>query len=66
MKETHNMKITNAIARTSLVAIACTAIAMSSIPAVAANDVMNLRCEYRENPLGIEAAKPRLSWKIKA
>jgi alpha-L-rhamnosidase len=39
---------------------------MSSIPAVAANDVLNLRCEYRENPLGIEAAKPRLSWKIKA
>ncbi|MEI7900175.1 MAG: family 78 glycoside hydrolase catalytic domain [bacterium] len=25
---------------------------------------VKLRCEYRENPLGIEAAKPRLSWKI--
>ena len=23
-----------------------------------------LRCEYRDNPLGIDAAKPRLSWKI--
>jgi len=23
-----------------------------------------LRCEYLENPLGIDAAKPRLSWKI--
>lgn len=22
------------------------------------------RCEYRENPLGIDAAKPRLSWQI--
>jgi len=21
-----------------------------------------LRCEYRENPLGIDVAKPRLSW----
>ncbi len=24
----------------------------------------NLRCEYRENPLGIDAEKPRLSWII--
>ena len=24
----------------------------------------NLRCEYRNNPLGIDAEKPRLSWKI--
>ena len=24
----------------------------------------HLRCEYRENPLGIDAAKPRLSWII--
>jgi hypothetical protein len=24
----------------------------------------NLRCEYRENPLGIDVAKPRLSWVI--
>jgi alpha-L-rhamnosidase len=26
--------------------------------------VTNLRCEYRENPLGIDVAKPRLSWGI--
>lgn len=25
-------------------------------------DVEDLRCEYREEPLGIDAAKPRLSW----
>ena len=24
----------------------------------------NLRCEYLDNPLGIDAAKPRLSWVI--
>jgi alpha-L-rhamnosidase len=24
----------------------------------------NLRCEYRENPRGIDVAKPRLSWVI--
>ena len=25
---------------------------------------LNLRCEYRENPLGIDVVKPRLSWVI--
>ena len=25
--------------------------------------VEDLRCEYRENPLGIDVVKPRLSWK---
>ena len=30
----------------------------------AAADLANLRCEYRDNPLGIDAAKPRLSWGI--
>ena len=27
-------------------------------------NLTNLRCEYRDNPLGIDAAKPRLSWVI--
>jgi alpha-L-rhamnosidase len=26
--------------------------------------VVDLRCEYRENPLGIDATAPRLSWRI--
>ena len=26
--------------------------------------VINLQCEYRENPLGISVTKPRFSWKI--
>lgn len=25
-----------------------------------------LRCEYRENPLGIDVAKPRLSWTLES
>ena len=29
-----------------------------------AAEVANLRCEYRENPLGIDVVKPRLSWVI--
>lgn len=28
--------------------------------------VTNLRTEYNKNPIGIEAAKPRLSWELKA
>jgi alpha-L-rhamnosidase len=30
--------------------------------ALAAATVANLRCEYRENPQGIDAVQPRLSW----
>ena len=35
------------------------AMALSNISAM---ELRDLRCEYRENPLGIEAASPRLSW----
>jgi alpha-L-rhamnosidase len=28
--------------------------------------VTNLRCEYKENPLGIDVTQPRLSWKMAA
>jgi len=28
-------------------------------------EVVDLKCEYLENPLGIDAANPRLSWKLK-
>ncbi|MBM3290823.1 MAG: hypothetical protein FJY92_11790, partial [Candidatus Hydrogenedentes bacterium] len=42
---------------------------MAMLAAVAASAradiaVANLRCEYRENPLGIDVAAPRLSWRI--
>ncbi len=37
---------------------------LSYLPAACSADVTSLRCEYRDNPLGIDAAKPRLSWKI--
>ena len=29
-----------------------------------AAEVQNLRCEYKQDPLGIDVVKPRLSWKI--
>jgi alpha-L-rhamnosidase len=34
------------------------------LTAIHAVEVQNLRCEYLENPLGIDVAKPRLSWKL--
>ena len=36
----------------------------AGIASAQAADVTTLRCEYRENPLGIDVAKPRLSWVI--
>ena len=46
---------------------ACLLIAVAMLPGIAslsAMDLTRLRCEYRDNPLGIDAAKPRLSWKL--
>ncbi|MCX6875466.1 MAG: family 78 glycoside hydrolase catalytic domain [Verrucomicrobia bacterium] len=36
---------------------------LSSLPSAAAVELANLRCEYLTDPLGIDVAKPRLSWK---
>ncbi|MEI6603688.1 MAG: alpha-L-rhamnosidase N-terminal domain-containing protein [Verrucomicrobiota bacterium] len=36
----------------------------SGLASAAAADLTKLRCEYRDNPLGIDAVKPRLSWVI--
>ena len=27
-------------------------------------NILDLRCEYRHNPIGIDVEKPRLSWKL--
>ena len=40
-------------------------ILFATIPAVTAQDLLqpvDLRCEYRQNPLGIDTVQPRLSW----
>jgi alpha-L-rhamnosidase len=37
---------------------------LASLASLHATDVANLRCEYVDNPLGIDVAKPRLSWII--
>ena len=41
--------------------------AVVPLPAVAASvRVVDLRCEYRKNPLGIDETRPRLSWRMEA
>ena len=40
------------------------AVLLAPLASLRAADVADLRCEYRENPLGIDATKPRLSWVI--
>ncbi len=41
---------------------------VSTVAAAEASDFAptHLRCEYRENPLGIDAARPRLSWRMES
>ena len=38
-------------------------LALAAAPAVAQN-VVDLVCEYKESPLGIDVTSPRLSWKV--
>ncbi len=52
---------------TSLLTLAITLI--SCLSALAAEEVLqplDLRCEYRKNPLGIDTPKPRLRWSLEA
>ena len=41
----------------------CMALALGALSA-SALEIRNPRCEYRVNPLGIDAAHPRLSWEL--
>jgi len=47
-----------------LTTITLAALLLAPLSALHAVEVKNLRCEYLENPLGIDVAKPRLSWKL--
>ena len=40
--------------------------ARGGVPAASAMTVINLRTEYKENPVGIDARKPRLSWQLQS
>ena len=43
-----------------------TTLLLAPLAALHAAEVTNLRCEYRNNPLGIDVARPRLSWVIES
>ncbi|MEI6780904.1 MAG: hypothetical protein WCQ21_08305 [Verrucomicrobiota bacterium] len=47
---------------TRLTSLTLGALLWTPVAFLHAAEVANLRCEYRENPLGIDAAAPRLSW----
>ena len=48
------------------VRLAAGAIVVSATSVFGALEAQRLRCEYRENPLGIDVSRPRLSWTLAA
>ena len=48
--------------RSFVVCLIAVATWLCCLPSARATNLTNLRCEYRENPLGIDAEKPLLSW----
>jgi len=46
--------------------LAAVAVARSSQPAAASLAAVALRTEYKENPIGIDARTPRLSWRLRS
>src|SRR5262245_48920760 len=40
------------------------ALLLAPLATLHAVEVRDLRCEYHESPLGIDVAKPRLSWQL--
>jgi alpha-L-rhamnosidase len=37
-----------------------------TIPGISQLSVTNLRCEYKQNPVGVDAIKPRFSWELQS
>jgi alpha-L-rhamnosidase len=50
--------------KTKAIILTLTAMLLAPLVSLHASEVANLRCEYRENPVGIDATRPRLSWQI--
>ena len=56
-------KTTNRMAQACAVTLAAVAL-LGNNPMALAVELTHLRCEYRDNPLGIDVAKPRLTWQL--
>ncbi|MEQ8848959.1 family 78 glycoside hydrolase catalytic domain [Botrimarina sp.] len=52
--------------RIAVRSFACLLLAVSVAPAADTLDIEGLRCEYSVDPLGIDSARPRLSWRIES
>ncbi|WDQ16305.1 glycoside hydrolase family 78 protein [Rhodopirellula sp. P2] len=50
--------------KTLLSILFLTTITVTASSSVSALEPQRLRCEYLENPTGIDAARPRLSWQV--
>ena len=50
--------------RNTLTGLILAVLLLAPLASLHATGVANLRCEYQDNPLGIDVAKPRLSWVI--
>ncbi len=59
-----NIDKMNQIKRFSRILILCLWGVSLSVIAMAKVQVVNLICEYHENPVGIDVQKPRLSWQL--
>jgi alpha-L-rhamnosidase len=56
--------LTSAVVAAALVGLS--AATLAAAPALAPVSVTGLRCEYQVDPLGIDAAQPRLSWQLQS
>ena len=54
------------LASTALVALLAAAPALAAGAKAAPPSVTRLRCEYKVDPLGIDATQPRLSWQLRS
>ena len=62
------MKTTSLLQTSVRCALGAALLAATALPASAASTLqgVKLRCEYKANPLAIDAARPRLSWELEA
>jgi hypothetical protein len=48
-----------------LTSLAFAVLLLAPLVSLHATEVTNMRCEYLKDPLGVDVARPRLSWVIR-
>jgi alpha-L-rhamnosidase len=64
--DSSRVRLAARLASTVLVALLAAAPALAAGAKAAPPSVTRLRCEYKVDPLGIDAAQPRLSWQLQS